>query len=134
MNTPHDTLAWFVGTPDETDWELVRGATEQEAIDNYLADRGIDPVCEAVADGAASPPDECECEACFSRRSLDAIRAPELDDVPSPTKAQLFDYCMMPCSRCGELASILDGGRVVDTQIVCGDCLTIEERDEDFPR
>jgi hypothetical protein len=120
--------AWFVGTAGEWDWEFVRGATEQDAILNYLGERGLGVVCEAVEDGEAVAPEGCDCEFCTVRGSLDADRKPGLDDVRRPTKAQMFENGLgQLCDRCGYEAYPNEDGYAVGSGVICSDCMTIED-------
>jgi hypothetical protein len=128
--TPTPTLlpAWFVGTAGEWDWEFVRGATEEDAILNYLAEQGLGIVCEAVEEGEPAPPDDCDCEFCMVKGRVDAERKPRLDNVRRPTKAQMFENGLgQHCDRCDYEAYPSESGYVVGAEVVCSDCMMIAD-------
>jgi hypothetical protein len=122
--------AWFVGTAGEWDWEFVRGATEQDAILNYLGERGLGITCEAVEEGEPVPPEDCDCEVCMVIGRVDAERKTGLDNVRNPTKAQMFENGLgQYCDRCDYEAYPNESGYVVGSEVVCSDCMTIADWD-----
>lgn len=126
--TPTPLPAWFVGTAGEWDWEFVRGATEEDAILNYVAERGLGVVCEAVEEGEPVAPEDCDCEFCMVKGRVDAERKPGLDSVRRPTKAQMFENGLgQHCDRCDYEAYPNESGYAVGSEVICSDCMTIAD-------
>lgn len=120
--------AWSVGTPGEWDWQVIKAATEHEAKIAWLSDmHSIEP-CEKCA---GHPVEGCECEAAEYMSGIDADRRPEWDGKTVVAgdatwfSAGLGAYC----GRCGSEAFRDDGGRAVKAEVVCEDCMTIEDWD-----
>lgn len=119
--------AWIVGTPGEYNWQFMRGLTEEAARLAYVQEEtGLDK-CE---DGG-SDPDDCDCEFCCHFRDVEGSRVKEWDNRPGTPNAG--DWLRAGfghiCSRCSYETSREEGGRAVNDNAVCSDCMTLADWD-----
>lgn len=116
---------WIVGTPGESDHEVVRAVTREAAIRFRAED------CEVVECGD-EPFEACDCGACTARDGYEATRTSAWDGRPEESItagdwiAEGFDAC---CDRCGHECSQDGGARSVNGVAVCEDCLTLADWD-----
>ena len=117
--------AWMVGTPDEYDWQVIRAATEEEAIAEWLDDVGIECECGEVLDsGEVIGPEDCyRCS-----HSVEAERSTYFDDIDNPKAGDWLRAGMgAHCSRCDEEVHVEAGGHAIGDEAVCEDCMTLED-------
>lgn len=120
---------WIVGTPGESDFEVIRAATREAAI-RFRAE-----ACEFDDDPDADPAsgeggEACECCACTDRGGYEATRVAAWDGRPeaSITNGDWVDVGFDGiCDRCGDPASRDDNGHNIGGKAICGDCMTLAD-------
>lgn len=119
--------AWIVGTPGEYDWQFVRAATADDARLEWVRDI----LCVDSCEEEGSDPAECDCEFCYNLRGADATRMKRWDESPmEPTPGDWIEAGMgHTCNRCGEETHPDCGGRNVNGEAVCEDCLELADWD-----
>lgn len=122
-------VAWAVGTPGEWDWQVVRARNDAEAILEWLAEKTGARACEETP---TCDPDDPSCDFCTARRASDvyADRRPEWDGKEVNNALWLNSGMGGCCDRCGDETSLDDGGRAVEDEIVCAECMRIEDWDK----
>lgn len=122
---------WIVGTPGEADFEVIRAATREAAIQfraeacDFEDDPDADP-----ASGEGGP--ACECCACTDRAGYEATRVERWDGrkKSSITSGDWMEAGFETvCSRCDYETSLDACGRVVNGKPVCDECLTLADWD-----
>lgn len=115
--------AWCLGTPGEMNWLVIFAPTEREAREQYL-EEAHDVGCEGCS--------IIDCE-CFG--APEARREPALDQffgASVPDAALLTIGWTVNCTRCGYETDEAACAQVIGGRVVCDDCLTQAERDEDL--
>lgn len=121
--------AWAVGTPGDWNWQHIRAESEGAAIRAWVSDEyGISP-CErgeTCGDG---------CDYCEIADSIQAERLPRWDGLDRPpNNGDWLDAGMGAyCNRCGYETDPDCGGRNVNGDAVCEDCMTIEDWEQIDP-
>lgn len=117
--------AWLVGPADDFGWDVIRAATEEDALAGWLDHMGI--MCEcgtAMPGGDPVGPDECERCSYW----LDAKRAEEFDAIDHPTPGDwLRAGHGSTCSRCDEETFCEWNGHAIGDEAVCECCMTLED-------
>lgn len=112
--------AWTVGTPGESNWDIIRAPTKREAIEYWKEEQfGVVCDCDKRYDWA--------CEGCST--DVEADRCKGLDDMDviagEPEWFTAGLACI--CARCEFETDKGNGGRVVGSEIVCEDCMTVDD-------
>lgn len=116
--------AWQVGTPGEMDWRVIFAEDEKTALREWFAEEYGDYPGN-VCDGPCSL-DDCEC---FSP-SAEAKRQPKFDNLlnAEPDDIEKFRAgWTVHCDRCDYEAMREDGSHVVGNQVICENCLTLDD-------
>ena len=117
--------AWVVGTPGDFDGQVIRAATEEDAIAEWLDDMWIQCECGDVLDsGEVIGPEDCyRCT-----HSVEAERSTYFDDIDKPKAGDWLRAGMgTHCSRCGYEVHVEAGGHAIGDEAVCEDCMTLED-------
>lgn len=123
-------LAWTVGTPGDYNWEVVRAATEQEAIKEWICSNVEEVECGYPDDEDAPAPDPhraCVCDNCYMPEVW-ARRVPAFDQKETITPADwIREGIGHVCCRCGDESSPDWGAVAIGDEAVCEGCITAEE-------
>lgn len=117
--------AWVVGTPGDFDGQIIRAATEEDAIAEWLDDMWIQCECGDVLDsGEVIGPEDCyRCT-----HSVEAERSTYFDDIDNPKAGDWLRAGMgAHCSRCGEETCDEWNGHAIGDEAVCEDCMALED-------
>ena len=115
--------AWIVGESGEGNWEVIRAATEEDAIAEWLD--GMECECGEVLDsGEVIGPEDCwRCS-----RDVEAERSTYFDAIDNPKAGDWLRAGMGTyCSRCDEEVHVEAGGHAIGDEAVCEDCMTLED-------
>lgn len=117
--------AWAVGTSGEFDWQCFRADTAEEAIrlaaEEYV---GGGCLCHELKEPDSS------CEYCERVARYDADRVPVWDAADPVSGADWLAAGMGTyCSRCSYETFSETGGRAVNNEAVCEDCMTLADWD-----
>ncbi|KQP31411.1 hypothetical protein [Methylobacterium sp. Leaf100] len=114
---------WIVGTPGESDHEVIRAMTREAAIRFRAEDCDDDD--EDRPEGQT-----CECHACSASGGYEATRVEQWDGRrrDSITDSDWLDAGFdANCARCGDVANREDDGRNVNGKAICGDCMKLAD-------
>jgi hypothetical protein len=123
---PPPVPAWAVGTPGEWNWQVIEAATEHDARLAWLSEEGVPEEC---AHGGPVPRSNCDCDVCEEYAQLDTTRKSQWDGkniVAGGVEWFAAGYGAN-CDRCHSETTPEDG-KIVDREIVCGDCLAPENQ------
>lgn len=125
-------LGWSIGTEGSMDWEAVFAPTKEEAVKEWLSIKG-------TCDGC--PHDTGENDVCECYPDIMGHRSPAFDAhvnaaaVPDIAKHE-DGWCNIECDRCGNTSdetTSWDVNRVIGSEIVCEDCMTLADWKVDDP-
>ena len=118
-------LAWVVGTPGESDGQIIRALTSDEALKIAVQEYSGANQCfcaEAKADWG-----EDQCDYCRAINNYDVWRAEPMDNIANPIPADWIEAGFSHlCQRC-DYECDENNAFVVNREVVCEDCMRIED-------
>lgn len=116
--------AWIVGTEGEFDYQMVRAATQAEALAIRVTEVSGHKTCTCDTGEAGV------CDYCYYDGHFDAIRVEDFDTLAEPTGGDWiragYGY---HCSRCGYETFPETGGIALGDEAICEECMTLADWD-----